>query len=261
MISVIVSSIIERSPLAPVFLLIRTDTAKELFCQVAQHAAVHALISQPKFKSHIRELIPIEFTNKPKGESSDFVRIAVDSKIITLDGIETLLPESKRGKVTDILDLIGYVMSKTDPLDREEYKAANEYITRAVCQIQREYEGVELENLNDVRYVRDKSKTFSDYLKTLSEEDSEPLKKWYAKAKERYGILEIHYSEELKVIKRDGRQTPAHIKQLFTFEGLGRAETETVRCGDLCAIVGIQDIDISKWESSVVAFSAFAPQK
>ena len=57
------------------------------------------------------------------------------------------------------------------------------------------------------------------------------------------GSLDL--KKPLTLIKRDGRQTPAHIKQLFTFEGLGRAETDTVRCGDLCAIVGIQDIDIS----------------
>ena len=49
----------------------------------------------------------------------------------------------------------------------------------------------------------------------------------------------------LSIIKRDGRVEPAQIKQLFTFEGLGRKETDTVPCGDLCAVVGIGDIDIS----------------
>ena len=45
-------------------------------------------------------------------------------------------------------------------------------------------------------------------------------------------------------IRRDGSEEPANIKQLFTFEGLGRSEVEEVPCGDLCAIVGISDIDI-----------------
>ena len=49
----------------------------------------------------------------------------------------------------------------------------------------------------------------------------------------------------LTIIKRDGRQEPAQVKQLFTFEGIGRKETSVVECGDLCAIVGISDIDIS----------------
>jgi GTP-binding protein len=45
-------------------------------------------------------------------------------------------------------------------------------------------------------------------------------------------------------IRRNGKQEQTRIKQLFTFEGLGRTEVEEVPCGDLCAIVGIPDIDI-----------------
>lgn len=37
---------------------------------------------------------------------------------------------------------------------------------------------------------------------------------------------------------------PAQVKQLFVFEGLGRRPVESVPCGDLCAVVGIEDIDI-----------------
>ncbi len=57
------------------------------------------------------------------------------------------------------------------------------------------------------------------------------------------GNLDLH--KPLSIIKRDGKVMPAHVKQLFTFEGLGREETDSVVCGDLCAIVGIPDIDIS----------------
>ena len=57
------------------------------------------------------------------------------------------------------------------------------------------------------------------------------------------GTLDLKHP--LTIIKRDGREEPAAVKQLFTFEGLGRSETDTVECGDLCAIVGIPDIDIS----------------
>ena len=49
----------------------------------------------------------------------------------------------------------------------------------------------------------------------------------------------------LVIVKRDGRTEPVQVKQLFTFEGIGRKETSVVECGDLCAIVGISDIDIS----------------
>jgi len=55
----------------------------------------------------------------------------------------------------------------------------------------------------------------------------------------------LNLKEPLSIIKRDGTTATAQIKQLFTFEGLGRTETQEVQCGDLCAIVGIGDIDIS----------------
>ncbi len=45
-------------------------------------------------------------------------------------------------------------------------------------------------------------------------------------------------------VYRDGMEKPTRIKQLFTFEGMGRKEVDEVPCGDLCAIVGIPDIDI-----------------
>ena len=57
------------------------------------------------------------------------------------------------------------------------------------------------------------------------------------------GTLDLR--KPLSIVKRDGKVLPAHVKQLFTFEGLGREETSVVNCGDLCAIVGIPDIDIS----------------
>ena len=57
------------------------------------------------------------------------------------------------------------------------------------------------------------------------------------------GTLDI--GKPLTIVKRDGTQKNAAVKQLFTFEGLGRQEVAQVECGDLCAIVGIPDIDIS----------------
>jgi len=45
-------------------------------------------------------------------------------------------------------------------------------------------------------------------------------------------------------ITRSGEVKPAELKQLFTFAGLGRSEVDRIPCGDLCAVVGIADIDI-----------------
>ncbi|MCZ7610757.1 MAG: translational GTPase TypA [Ignavibacterium sp.] len=51
-------------------------------------------------------------------------------------------------------------------------------------------------------------------------------------------------SDKLSIIKRSGTIHPVSIKQLWVFEGLQRVETEEVFCGDICAIVGIDDVDI-----------------
>jgi GTP-binding protein len=54
----------------------------------------------------------------------------------------------------------------------------------------------------------------------------------------------LNTTQPLVRIRRNGRQEQTRIKQLFTFQGLKRAEVDAVPCGDLCAIVGIPDIDI-----------------
>ena len=48
----------------------------------------------------------------------------------------------------------------------------------------------------------------------------------------------------LAVIKRDGTQQTAPVKQLFVFDGLGRRQVNAVDCGDVCAVVGLPDVDI-----------------
>jgi GTP-binding protein len=54
----------------------------------------------------------------------------------------------------------------------------------------------------------------------------------------------LNTKQPLMHIRRNGDQEQARIKKLFTFEGLGRNEVEEIPCGDICAIVGIPDIDI-----------------
>lgn len=51
-------------------------------------------------------------------------------------------------------------------------------------------------------------------------------------------------TEPLSIIKRDGKINKITIKQLYVFEGLGRIEVEEVQNGDICAIVGVDGIDI-----------------
>jgi GTP-binding protein len=51
-------------------------------------------------------------------------------------------------------------------------------------------------------------------------------------------------NDPLCIIKRDGSIKPVTINQLFIFEGIVRTEVEEVVAGDICAMVGVEDIDI-----------------
>ncbi len=51
-------------------------------------------------------------------------------------------------------------------------------------------------------------------------------------------------NDPVALVKRDGSIRRTRIRQLFTFTDLGRAEVEEVECGDICAVVGLEGIDI-----------------
>ena len=46
------------------------------------------------------------------------------------------------------------------------------------------------------------------------------------------------------LVNRNGEQSKMKIKELHTFEGLGRRKTESVSSGDICAIVGLEKFEI-----------------
>jgi len=54
----------------------------------------------------------------------------------------------------------------------------------------------------------------------------------------------LHNGERILVVKNDGSRYQANVKDLFTFEGMGRQQAEKVHAGDICAVVGIEDADI-----------------
>ena len=54
----------------------------------------------------------------------------------------------------------------------------------------------------------------------------------------------IHNGERILVVKNDGSRYQANVKDLLTFEGMGRQPSEEVHAGDICAVVGIEDCDI-----------------
>ncbi len=48
----------------------------------------------------------------------------------------------------------------------------------------------------------------------------------------------------IALLKHDGKRIDNTIKQLYVFDRLGRIEADEVGAGDICAVVGLEDVDI-----------------
>ncbi|MBR5512266.1 MAG: translational GTPase TypA [Bacteroidaceae bacterium] len=55
---------------------------------------------------------------------------------------------------------------------------------------------------------------------------------------------ELNEGSNMTLVNRNGEQTKVKIKELHTFEGLGRRRAQSVGCGDICAIVGLEKFEI-----------------
>jgi GTP-binding protein len=54
----------------------------------------------------------------------------------------------------------------------------------------------------------------------------------------------IKENQPISLVKRDGKIVKSRVKELYTFEGLGKIKTTEVKSGDICAVVGIDGFDI-----------------
>lgn len=71
----------------------------------------------------------------------------------------------------------------------------------------------------------------------------------YSKYVGRIAVGRVHRGElrenmDVSLCKRDGSIVKTRIKELNTFEGLGRVKVDSVQCGDICALIGIDNFDI-----------------
>lgn len=71
----------------------------------------------------------------------------------------------------------------------------------------------------------------------------------YSKYVGRIAVGRVHRGElrenmDVSLCKRDGSIVKSRIKELHIFEGLGRAKVQSVQCGDICALVGIEGFEI-----------------
>jgi GTP-binding protein len=54
----------------------------------------------------------------------------------------------------------------------------------------------------------------------------------------------IRKGQRIALLKHDGRRVDDTVTQLYTFDRLGRTETNEVSAGDICAVVGLDEVDI-----------------
>ncbi|ADY53445.1 GTP-binding protein TypA [Pseudopedobacter saltans DSM 12145] len=54
----------------------------------------------------------------------------------------------------------------------------------------------------------------------------------------------IKENQPVSLVKRDGSVVKSRVKELYTFEGLGKIKVSEVKAGDICAVVGIDGFDI-----------------
>jgi len=54
----------------------------------------------------------------------------------------------------------------------------------------------------------------------------------------------LREGDNMSLCKRDGSIKKVKIKELQVFEGLGKAKVESVSCGEICAVTGIEGFDI-----------------
>lgn len=71
----------------------------------------------------------------------------------------------------------------------------------------------------------------------------------YSKYVGRIAVGRVHRGElrenmDVALCKRDGSVIKTRIKELNTFEGLGRVKVQSVQCGDICALIGIDNFEI-----------------
>ncbi len=55
---------------------------------------------------------------------------------------------------------------------------------------------------------------------------------------------ELKAGQSVTLCKREGGEERQRVKELMLFEGLGKAKVESVKCGDICAVVGVEGFEI-----------------
>lgn len=70
---------------------------------------------------------------------------------------------------------------------------------------------------------------------------------------------ELKTNQDVMLVKRDGSKVKSRIKEVHVFEGLGRAKVDSVKSGDICALVGIENFDIGDTVADFLEPEALTP--
>jgi GTP-binding protein len=62
---------------------------------------------------------------------------------------------------------------------------------------------------------------------------------------------DVEAGKDYYLMKKDGSMKKNRVKELYLFEGLGRAQVDAARSGDMCAIVGLEDFEIGDTLASI----------
>ena len=54
----------------------------------------------------------------------------------------------------------------------------------------------------------------------------------------------LRVKQPVVLIKRDGSEVKTQVRRLYVFDNLSRTEVQEVGCGDICAVVGLENVDI-----------------
>ncbi len=55
---------------------------------------------------------------------------------------------------------------------------------------------------------------------------------------------ELNEGQTLGIIKKDNSKAKFKLKEIHVFDGLGRVKVKNVKCGDICALVGIEEFEL-----------------
>jgi GTP-binding protein len=71
----------------------------------------------------------------------------------------------------------------------------------------------------------------------------------------------LRKNQRIALLKADGKRVDSNIKQLYSFDRLGRIEVDEISAGDICAVVGLDKVDIGDTIADVETPEALPPIK